>query len=169
MHPAAPKRGAKALVSAYIVARCFLNALRLSSKWPRQRHARFALDPPGNPSSSRASWTRIYVGVAAPRTSNVSSYSWKPKGNLARRRVWESHLSFRQLPLPPTDYFAGKIIATISTRGGKWRGSDEFVLWRPTMTYVRFFLFTIYANHDSRAKLSQMIIVNGDKGRKIDG
>lgn len=101
MHPAAPKRGAKALVSAYIVARCFLNALRLSSKWPRQRHARFALDPPGNPSSSRASWTRIYVGVAAPRTSNVSSYSWKPKGNLARRRTWESHLSFRQLPLLP--------------------------------------------------------------------
>lgn len=37
------------------------------------------------------------------------------------------------------------------------------------MTYVRFFLFTIYVNHDSHAKLSQMIIVDGDKGRKIDG
>lgn len=111
--------------------------LRLSSKWPRrpipprsQRHGRFALDPPGNPppppvnSHLRRCRRATYV--------KRLSYSWKPKGNLARRGTWESHLSSRQLPLPPD---RPPIISLKSSRRvrGKWRGNDR------ALVFVRFF------------------------------
>lgn len=121
-------------VSACIVAPCFLNALRLSSKWPRQRHGRFALDPPGNPFSSRASRTRIYVGVGAPRTSNVSRI---PENLREILRVAE-HGSPIYLPLPPN---RPPIISRVKSFPREESGGGKLVLVQ-LPTFVRFFRST---------------------------